>query len=447
MGIMQNPSHANIDPFGMAQPQAPSAIPFSPSYGVPLQAQQATDIQGRMTNEVNRDTDADIAKRHAIAQIGTGTHQEQAAGLREANANEAKIKDMIGVGGIVPGQGQREFGPGGINAGTLVGQRDNLQGSGIGGGRRNEIAPEGASEDERRRVRERNLENAVGIDAQGNPISQHQLIKQRNINAGSERVDRQQAKQKRNDLLRAASFAGTSGDTETMAALVAQAGQVNQPRMGPAGALDRLKKRGTPTSANSAANIQKLKNQGGAAVANIEAKTAEQAQKAVNQQNESKRNADLDKTVKEAGEMTSQEIKEYEAHKGELTEASASLSEVRANKNALDKVQLETAITAAKARLKKAQDRTQTFLGKIARESAVRNQAARDRGNQRNKKPIKTKAPTAPAAKPLRGKGGQIPVDITGWDIERIKKLPKDTKIIQDGRSGWANRTKKQQNG
>jgi hypothetical protein len=181
-----------------------------------------------------------------------------------------------------------------------VGQRDNLQGSGIGGGDPNLI---------------------VGHDAAGKPITQEQLIRDRNINAGSERVERQQAKQKRNDLLRAASFAGTSGDTQSMAALVAKAGQVNQPRMGPAGALDRLKKRGTPTSADSAANLQKLKNEGALNVAKEESNVKREVAKAANIKSEQARNDRLEELANENGQMNSYEQAEFKSKNTELTDA------------------------------------------------------------------------------------------------------------------------------
>lgn len=81
----------------------------------------------------------------------------------------------------------------------------------------------------------------VGTDAQGNPISQQQLIRQRNINAGSERVEREKGKKSKANLLEAARFSAQQGDTKTMAALVAQAAATQVRGTGAKQALTDLK--------------------------------------------------------------------------------------------------------------------------------------------------------------------------------------------------------------
>jgi hypothetical protein len=376
MGIMQNPSHANIDPFGMAQPQAPSALPFSPSYGVPLQdpaqvtlSQQASDAFSGIQPAgagANEDADNILGRGNALTNALNG----------DASGLDRQTQIATGTGrpvGIVPGQGQREFGGRDISQGSEIisSTRPGQNGGGRGAGadkspeqranikfnnfqeaiRKLESKPNLSDMDkENLRVyktktlegilaNERTLtapsgggrggsgigggdpNKIIDIDAAGNPITQEQLIKNRNANAGSERVERQQAKQKRNDLLRAASFAGTSGDTQSMAALVAQAGQVNQPRMGPAGALDRLKKRGTPTSADSAANLQKLKNEGALNVAKEESNVKREVAKAANIKSEQARNDRLEELANENGQMNSYEQAEFKSKNTELTDA------------------------------------------------------------------------------------------------------------------------------
>lgn len=226
------------NPFIGFQPQvspvaivpAPPVIPPlqpAPQVAIQQEAQQAfAGVQPAGAGET-ADANAILARGQALAAAQAG----QPSGIPQA------VRRGLGLGDVLPvGGGQREFGGRGISQGSLpIASTRGGEGSGIGGGDRNLI---------------------VGTDAQGNPISQFQLIQQRNISAGSERVQREQAKVAQNRLLEGARFAAQQGDTQTMAALVAQAAQTEIPGVGPAQALQDLQ--GEDPLAALAANPQAL---------------------------------------------------------------------------------------------------------------------------------------------------------------------------------------------